>query len=194
MAQDGWALGFASAELKSDKEVVLAAVAQNGDALVHASVDLKSDKEVVLAAVAQYGYALGYASAELNNDKEVVLAAVAQNGCALKHASAKLRNAKEVVLAAVAQNGFALELSWLTRGEFRSFVRPRVVAHHINVAFLLASCRTLGTIQPAPTPALWRLVGIGEDAGRHVQQLIAAFSGAPCGQAWALTRAGARLS
>ena len=53
VAQDGFALGYASAELRADREVVLAAVAQSGSALEHASEALKADKEVVLAAVAQ---------------------------------------------------------------------------------------------------------------------------------------------
>ena len=41
---------FASASLKEDKEVVLAAVAQNGLALRFASTSLQEDKEVVLVA------------------------------------------------------------------------------------------------------------------------------------------------
>ena len=75
VAQDGWALQYASASLKDDKEVVLAAVAQNGTALEYASAALREDKEVVLAAVAQNGTALVYASAALREDEEVVLAA-----------------------------------------------------------------------------------------------------------------------
>ena len=48
--------------------------AQNGRALQHASAELKADKEVVLAAVAQYGGALQHASAELRANKEVAAA------------------------------------------------------------------------------------------------------------------------
>ena len=44
--------------------------------LMYASADLKNDKEVVLAAVKQDGYSLAHASDDLANDKEVVLAAV----------------------------------------------------------------------------------------------------------------------
>ena len=95
MAQDGTALGYASAELRGDKEVVLAAVKQYGDALEYASAELRGDKEVVLAAVAEDGTALGYASAELRNDKEAVLAAVAENDWALIYASAELRGDKQ---------------------------------------------------------------------------------------------------
>jgi hypothetical protein len=48
----------ASAELRADREVVLAAVAQRGRALEHADASLRVDREVVLAAVAQDGHAL----------------------------------------------------------------------------------------------------------------------------------------
>ena len=81
------ALKFASANLKGDKELVLAAVAQKGVVLRYASEDLKGDKELVLAAVMQDGYALDYASEDLKCHKEVVLVAVTQNGGALKYAS-----------------------------------------------------------------------------------------------------------
>eukprot|EP01044_Picomonas_judraskeda_P036358 COSAG03_NODE_16004_length_414_cov_1.063492_1_plen_74_part_01 len=53
MAQYGMALQHAAADLKGDREIVLAAVAQNGGALQHAAADLKGDREIVLAAVAQ---------------------------------------------------------------------------------------------------------------------------------------------
>ena len=76
----------------SDREKLLAAAVQrNGYALCYASAELKTDREVVLAAVQQYGYALEHASAELKADREVVLAAVQRNGDALRHASAELQ-------------------------------------------------------------------------------------------------------
>jgi len=54
--------------------VVLAAVAADGYALQFASAELKRDREVVLVAVAQNGNALNYASSELIRDKEALLA------------------------------------------------------------------------------------------------------------------------
>ena len=74
--QDGWALEYASDELKNDKEVILEAVKQNGQALQCASNDLRNDKEIVLEAVKKVGYALEHASDELKNDKEVVILAL----------------------------------------------------------------------------------------------------------------------
>jgi hypothetical protein len=123
---------------------------------------------------------------------EVVIAAVAQNGRALQFASAEIKNDKEVVLAAVAQDRSALELSLIAPGEFQSFVRGGLVAHQTCVAFLLAAHpheTSLLRAATAPHPASWVLDGVGEDAGRHVRQLIAAFAGAPCGQGWVVTRA-----
>ena len=45
--QDGWALRYASAALKDDREIVLEAVKQNGDALYYASAALQDDREIV---------------------------------------------------------------------------------------------------------------------------------------------------
>ena len=74
--QNGLALRYADASLKSDKEVVIEAVKQNGVALRFAHASLKSDKEVVVEAVKQHGYALYYADDSLKSDFEVQLAAV----------------------------------------------------------------------------------------------------------------------
>ena len=63
--------------------------------------EIKSDRDVVLAAVKQYGYALEYTCDALKNDKELVLFAVTQDGSAIRHASEILKNDKEVVLAAL---------------------------------------------------------------------------------------------
>ena len=69
----------------------------NSNVLHHTSAELREDREVVLAAVGQNGNALKHASAELQGDQEFVLAAVVQNGTALKHASAELQGDREVV-------------------------------------------------------------------------------------------------
>jgi hypothetical protein len=101
----GSALKFAK-DFCDDKDVVLAAVKQCGRLLEHASIGLRSDIEVVLAAVALDGAALRFA-APLQHNKDVVLAAVRQHGEALKFAGV-LRSDKEVVLSAVAQSASAL--------------------------------------------------------------------------------------
>ena len=101
----------ASAALKEDPEVVLAAVLAWGGALEHASVDLQSDKQLVLAAVRQDGAALAWASEPLRGDREVVLAAVAMDGFALREAAVALQSDRDVVLAAVRQAGEALQFA-----------------------------------------------------------------------------------
>jgi hypothetical protein len=64
------------AEAALFKPSLLAAMARGDFSLIlrHASAELRADKEVVLAAVAQKGDALQYASAELKVDKEVLAA------------------------------------------------------------------------------------------------------------------------
>ena len=60
-----------------DRKVVLAAMEQRADALQYASAELKGDREVVLAAVQRDGgSAFWHASADLKADPKVVLAAV----------------------------------------------------------------------------------------------------------------------
>ena len=105
-------LGYASAEVQADREVVLASVKRFGPALRYASTELQADREVVLAAVKKQGYVLEYyASTEMLSDREIVLAAM-QNDCAgahvLPYVSAELQADREVVLAAVKLHGEAL--------------------------------------------------------------------------------------
>ena len=64
---------YASEKLRSDKEIVLAAVKNDGCALEYASEELKADAEIVLAAVKNNGIALEYASKKLKADKTIVM-------------------------------------------------------------------------------------------------------------------------
>jgi hypothetical protein len=83
-------------------------VKKNGFALQYASEELKADREIVVAAVKRDGLALGYVSEGFKDDIEIVLAAVQQNGLALQYASEELRNDRKVVLAVIQQNEEAL--------------------------------------------------------------------------------------
>jgi hypothetical protein len=51
--------------------------------LQYASEDLKSDREIVLAAVTQRGWSLKYASDALKADRDIVLVAVTKAGSTL---------------------------------------------------------------------------------------------------------------
>ena len=96
---------------RADKEVVLVALStgENSGCLLQFVDDkLKSDKDVVMAAVKNDGVALKFADRGLRNDQDIVVAAVAQNGCALQYASDNMRRQKEIVMLAVGQNGAAL--------------------------------------------------------------------------------------
>ena len=95
-------LNVASTELQDDREVVLHCVKNGGDAIKHASARLRGDKEIILAAARKWNSesVLNLASTELQDDREVVLHCVKNCGYAIKHASARLRGDKEIILAA----------------------------------------------------------------------------------------------
>jgi len=193
VANDWLSLEFASAQLQVDREVLLAAVGQNGAALQVAPKSLQDDKEVALAAVAQNGYALQWASTALKADKEVVLAAVTNFGEALQEATPELQANEEVALAAVAQTRRALDYVAMDRKEIIALVQRLRVTYFTFIVFLLAARPSNAIyLEPVARPALWKLDGLGEDAGRHVRQLIAGFMGVPCAGVWATTRAAAR--
>lgn len=101
-----YAILHATKDLKSDREVVLAAVRHSGDALLFS--ELAGDKEVVLAAVTASGDSIRYADEAFRSDKDVVLAAVQQDGLSLRYACDKLKDDPEVAMAAVHSKGRAL--------------------------------------------------------------------------------------
>ena len=126
-------LGYVSAELQADREVVLAAVQQAVGSLFYASKELQADREVVLAAVQTCASALEYASAELRADRDVVLVAVMKDSDVLPtllYASAGLRADREVVLAAVQKSGDALKYASAEMKADRAIVLAAVTKSH----------------------------------------------------------------
>ena len=75
MRHDGWALQFASRDLRNDRTVVEAACDQNAESLSFASPELRGDRSLVLRAVATSGQALEWASPDLRADPAVCAAA-----------------------------------------------------------------------------------------------------------------------
>ena len=130
-----YALQSASAELKGDRKIVMAAVKQRGTALYQASAELKGDQEIVMVAVKQNGFALECASAELQGDREIVMEAVKKNGRALQYASAELKGDREIVMEAVAQDPKALQYASdeLTNGGFEDHVND-MMNNRFNVS------------------------------------------------------------
>jgi len=104
-------------EFHNDKKVVLAAVQDVGYALEYASEELRGDREIVLAAVQNYGYALQHASEALRRDRAIVLTAVRNSATmiqfkresVLRHASQELQKDREIILEAVKADGLYLE-------------------------------------------------------------------------------------
>ena len=100
---------FLDVDFTTNMQIMLDVVSKNGSMLVYASTDLKSDKDFVIAACANYGFALNHAALILKSDKDVVITAIRQNGLALKYASMELRSDSQVVWLAVKQNGNAFQ-------------------------------------------------------------------------------------
>eukprot|EP01047_Picozoa_sp_COSAG01_P030861 COSAG01_NODE_2166_length_8254_cov_9.294421_2_plen_586_part_00 len=76
---------------RSNREVVLSAVAVDGWALKFASLDLRKDEAVVMAAIAQCAQAFKFAAAELRSRWHVVRAAVGGDFDAIRYATGKFR-------------------------------------------------------------------------------------------------------
>jgi hypothetical protein len=179
--RNGWALEYASAALKDDREVVLAACNQdwNGRALMYASDAMKDDREVVLAACNQDGYALQYASAALQDDRGVVLVAVAES----YHFMQKNPNYYQHAIRYA---------SPVLQAEFEG---PRIVAHvreqlrlrssffgPFLCAIALPRPEAAAAAAPGGKRCLLPRLDIGEE--KPIQQLIATFTGVPIGSSW----------
>jgi len=111
VSKDGLALEHVSSELKDDLDMVLTAASHNGLVLEFASAALKEIEPVVVTAVSQNGLSLEFASSLLKCSESVVMIAVTRNGMSLNFASSELRNTKHMVAAAVAQNGMSLKFA-----------------------------------------------------------------------------------
>jgi hypothetical protein len=132
LKRNGHLLKYYPLEKRSDRVLVLYAVANFGEALEYASEALRGDKEVVMTAVLQSTMALEFASRDMRADKDVlrialrdlrnprvlqyavdldkkiVMPYIRRDGLALKYIDMRIQD-KEMVMAAVSQNGMALE-------------------------------------------------------------------------------------
>ena len=101
--KNGLDLKYASAEIRADREAVLAAVAQNGWALRYASWELRRDPEVALTAVRNTGNALEQVPAEVQKSyKFIVIAALEDPSSQVwEYVSETLRDDAEIVIAAI---------------------------------------------------------------------------------------------
>merc|ERR1712136_400179 len=94
----GTELEFSPAEVRADREAVLAAVCQDWRALEFAAAELRDDRVIVEQALNQSWRSLRYASRVLRSDRELVLCAVKQsNGWALEFAAEELYQDTELM-------------------------------------------------------------------------------------------------
>jgi hypothetical protein len=133
------ALSFSSLnpEFKNDKEVTLHIVRMSGRQLEFASDDMRSDIDVVMAAVSsetQYnGSSLQYAPDQMKDNKEVVLAAIAgTDGQALSYASKRLRGNAEVVRAAMLSHPYAIQTVDFADGQMSREEQEEVVMIYLE--------------------------------------------------------------
>lgn len=124
--RDPHALQFASPEVRADRSVVLPVVSRTGSALKFAAASLRSDREVVRAAVQQDGEALKYAAQELRADPSIVCAAVLDNVLALGFAERELRHDRRFILQVVKQEGRALQYTSESLRSDRDVVKAAV--------------------------------------------------------------------
>ncbi len=128
---------YVDSELKTVREVVMAAVSSDGSVLQDVDDVFRADKAVVTAAVKNNGWALEYASGELQADRDVVLQAVRRSGNALKIASPQWQADPEVVQAACSNNRRAFEFASDQLKGDRSFVLQLV--NHAGASLEYAS-------------------------------------------------------
>ena len=112
MSKHGWALQFATDELKGDRKIVMAAVSKHGRGTSNsAAEDMKGDCEIVMTAVSQAGLALPFATEEMKGDSRIVMQAVSEFGDALEYAAEALQGDREIVMTAVSQNGASIRFA-----------------------------------------------------------------------------------
>ncbi len=105
--EDWYAFEDAPEEIRSNRNIILAAIKNNPDNFASISQGFLIDRKFALEAVSANGYALGYLPEDLKNDAEIVKAALAENGNAIGDVSKELRSRRDIALLA-AHNGGSL--------------------------------------------------------------------------------------
>ena len=101
----GCNLQYASEELQSNCNIVMAAIREGGGALQYASEELQGSYNIVMAAIRKSGGSLQYASEELKSNFDVVMAALRSGGtAALRGAHATLVENVELVSQSIRSN------------------------------------------------------------------------------------------
>lgn len=136
-------LALVEEPFRSDREIVLAAVAVSASNFRFAAEELRGCKSFVLEVVRQHPHAYVHVSAALKDDKDVTLAAVAQDWTLLQHAPAAMRGDADVISAVLLQDADVLALASDALWTDATFVRM--------------VCETYDTEKLARVPhAVWR--------------------------------------
>lgn len=105
---NGYALQYASNELKQNKEIVYAAISNCPESYIYADEKFFEDKDFLLLSLKNEDYDeenyedfLQNLSDNFQDDKDIVMSAVKKCGINIKYASSRLKNDKDIVMAAI---------------------------------------------------------------------------------------------
>jgi hypothetical protein len=97
-------LRFVNSKLKSDRDIVSAAISQNKKSIIYASSKLKDDEEFMLKYIREDGSFLRYVSERLYNDKKIILTALKTNANVWLNIYSNLKYDNDILLAAIKQD------------------------------------------------------------------------------------------
>lgn len=132
-------------ELRTNRQIVVAAVRLKGDLLFHTLPDhFKVDPDILWAAVLKNKFVIAQVSTipTLSNDKKFVIRAVKYDGLWLRFASKRLRADTDVVIAAVQQDRPSIQYV------------PSTMEHYRRVA--LAAVKKSGNVLPLLSAGVYR--------------------------------------
>ncbi|WP_422452329.1 DUF4116 domain-containing protein [Endozoicomonas sp. ALC066] len=102
-------LEYVSQGIRSDKELVLEALAGHPSDVKYAGKELRGDKQVAIAAVTRRGCLLFDVNSKLQDDDDVIKAAIKQNPGALEFASERIRRDKSIINSVIKHGVFYLQ-------------------------------------------------------------------------------------
>jgi hypothetical protein len=104
-------LRFVSKKLKSDLTFMMELVQTEGLALAFAAADLRQNRDLVMAAAKNNPDSLQFAAAALKNKVDFIAGLVPHQPCVMRHVSKKLWGNEALVTLALQRDGTLLELA-----------------------------------------------------------------------------------
>ena len=99
---------FASERLLDKREFVLKAI-EKKCSIKHISDNLKTNEDIIMAAITNHPNQLVFASENFRSNKQFMMHAITECKCSLKDISPKLREDKQIVQAAITNNPYELQ-------------------------------------------------------------------------------------